>query len=267
MAKIASTKNVSPDIQYLNEKFITDLNASLQKMDHRHIRVCDYDDVVEGCTRNNPEHFKEFSHTHNYKKGDIQEFKTDTDKFIKNSYNIYKANNNQFSLEWIKKISERTGNTDDETGYTFDQFAQSIFNDYSTFYFLFLANVILNIDRYIEKTDYDFLINLFQEFESTDATGLYRIKNHTEIGKIITKWAEDERKNIDYKLGNTTIQNILKNKKNSTRTARTSIRARTERRVVPYGGSKKNRSKKYRSKKITKSKKSRRIKKYKCNII
>ena len=254
MATPASTTKVLND---LNKKFIDDLDASLIKMHKRHERVCDYDGVVEGCKRNNPDHFKTISHPHNYKKGDINEFKTDTDKFITNSYNIYKANNNnQFSSEWVSKISERTGNAD-ETGYTLDQFAQSIFNDYSTFYFLFLANVILNIDYYISKTDYDFLISLFQHLESADATGLYDIKQNTEIGNIMNEWAKDERNNIDYRLGNTTIQNILKNKR-SKRTIGTI--GRTGRRFAPYGG-----SKKYRSKSKSKSKSKRKTKKIKKN--
>ena len=55
---------------------------------------------------------------------------------------------------------------------------------------------------------------MFQAFESSDNTGLFPIAKKSPIGEIFTEYAtEDPNGEIDYRLGNTTISNIIKNEK------------------------------------------------------
>jgi hypothetical protein len=186
-------------IDVLNESFKKAVTSSLKKAYER--KPCPHG---ERCYRKNPEHFKEFSHPSNkYSDGDIAAFKDDTDRFLSLSYRIYEQNGGQFSDAWISKISARTG--DDNT-----QFAQSEYDKYDSFYFLLLANIIMNLGKYEQIYTPEFLKYLLISFESADATGLFDVNRDSTIARKLSEYGVEEF----WLLSNTTILASINNRKN-----------------------------------------------------
>ena len=191
----------------VDDKFLIDIKASLTKAKER--KECKYDNKGKQCYQKNPEHIASFSHKHHYGADDIALFKKDTDRFLENTYNIYACNKYEgFSQKWYIEIGARRG----EEG---AQIYTAIYNEYHSLNFFILANVILHVEDYVQKYGKMFLLNMFQSFESSDNTGLFDINPASPIGKKFTEYATKERdtQQIDYRLGNTTISDIIQNEK------------------------------------------------------
>jgi len=161
--------------------------------------------VGESCYQKNTAHTAKFSHPHNPNVCDIRNFKDETDKFLENSYNIYKCHHNAFSLPWHTEVSANRGSPH-------RQLATMEYNRYDSLIFLMLANILLNLKIYISKYGKDFLLILMQALEASDNTGLFKIEPESPLGKIFTKNAapDPDTGKIDYRLGNTTIRGIIK---------------------------------------------------------
>ena len=181
--------------------FTKDLNSSLLKSRQR--TACKYDGA---CYQQNPAHFSRFSHPTHYTADDITLFKDDTDRFLANTYTIYTCNNKDFSHKWNSEIGARRGEEK-------RQIYTALYDKYDTLIFYILANIALHLKDYIRLYGKDFFIYMFQYFESNDNTGLFVIEPESPIGKIFTKYAPKDRETnkIDYRLGNTTLSNIIKN--------------------------------------------------------
>jgi hypothetical protein len=187
-----------------DKQFLDDIKASLLKAKKR--TACKYDCKGSQCYQTNPRHTAAFSHKHNCNERDIALFKTDTDKFLENTHNIYTCNDNKFSLKWHIEIGARRGEEK-------SQIYTALYNEYDTFIFFILANVTLHLTEYISLYGKAFLLNIFQYFESNDNTGLFPIDPRSELGETFTEYAPKERhtNQIDYRLGNTTLSGIIKN--------------------------------------------------------
>lgn len=200
-------KTIKLDCAEVDAKFLMDIKASLYKAEIR--KECKYDCKGKQCYQTNPKHVSSFSHKHHCGKGDIALFKEDTDRFLKNTYNVYTCNNYKgFSTKWYIEIGARRG-AEGEQIYT------AIYNEFHRLIFFILANVALHVEEYVQEYGKQFLLDMFQSFESNDNTGLFKIEPDSPIGKIFTKYAPEEysTKQIDYRLGNTTISDIIKNEK------------------------------------------------------
>ena len=186
----------------LDKKFIEDVTKSLKFASVRQSNPCRYDKATSACYQRNSEHFSKCSHPIRFCKGDIAAFKPNTDRFLSNSLKIYKANKNDFSLEWLREVGARRG---DES----IQLAQSNFKKYDSFYFLLLANIIINLEDYVDNQHYTpkFLYNLLRTFESADATGLFKVDKESEIAKKLKSGGLDDQESL--LLGNTTIQKCI----------------------------------------------------------
>ena len=198
-------KTIKLDCAEVDTKFLMDIKASLFKAKTR--VPCKYDTKVKQCYQTNPTHIASFSHKHHYDERDIMLFKKDTDRFLKNTYNIYTCNEG-FSQKWYIEIGARRG-AEGEQIYT------AIYNEFHRLNFFILANVALHVEDYVQEYGKKFLLNMFQMFESSDNTGLFPIKEDSTIGQIFKKYAPEEpdTKQIDYRLGNTTLSGIITNEK------------------------------------------------------
>jgi hypothetical protein len=136
--------------------------------------------------------------------GDIERFKEDTDRFLLNTYNIYRCNGNDFSIIWHIEVSADRGEPK-------KQLKTFIFNEYDTFMFYMLANIALNLDDYIEYFGEEFLGNMLFAFETNDNTGLFPIEKNERLKSFFEKNAGIERDTgrIDYRLSNTTLRAIV----------------------------------------------------------
>lgn len=217
--------------------FTKDLNASLLKSRQR--TACKYDGA---CYQQNPAHFSRFSHPTHYIAGDITLFKDDTDRFLANTYTIYTCNNKDFSHKWNSEIGARRGEEK-------RQIYTAFYDKYDTLIFYILANIALHLKDYIRLYGKDFFIYMFQYFESNDNTGLFVIEPESPIGKIFTKYAPKDRETnkIDYRLGNTTLSNIIKNlheKRSSSGGRKKTKRSKSKRSKSKHSKSKRSKSKK-----------------------
>jgi hypothetical protein len=276
MASAAHKAPASPELKAkLDDIFKVHLLQSLKKAAER--SVCPYDKPLplKGCYRENPRHFAECRHQYQHCEGDIQNFKTDTDTFLSDSYNIYVANANahggQFSQQWHSTISARTG--DEKT-----QLAQSNYDVHDSFYFLLLSNIILNINEYIDNyidqpygyidqpygyidqpygyidqpygyidQPYGemFLTTIMHTIENDDTTGLFPLNKDNKSDKKIMRILEDNGV-TDMRLGNTTIEfcikNIIENRKKSPQVASSQSSGpmrsskSSQQRYKPFGG-------------------------------
>jgi hypothetical protein len=200
-------KTIKLDCSDVDAKFLMDIKASLYKAETR--EACKYDCKGKQCYQTNPRHIASFSHKHHCGERDIALFKEDTDRFLKNTYAIYACNNyKDFSTKWYIEIGARRG-AEGEQIYT------AIYNEFHRLIFFILANVALHVEDYVQEYGKKFLLNMFQMFESSDNTGLFPIKEDPAISEIFKKYAPEEpsTKQIDYRLGNTTISDIIKNEK------------------------------------------------------
>jgi hypothetical protein len=251
----------------LDKKFIEDVTKSLNFASVRQSNPCRYDKATSACYQRNSEHFSKCSHPIRFCKGDIAAFKPNTDRFLSNSLKIYKANKNDFSLEWLREVGARRG---DES----IQLAQSNFKKYDSFYFLLLANIIINLEDYVDNQHYTpkFLYNLLRTFESADATGLFKVDKESEIAKKLKSGGLDDQESL--LLGNTTIQKCIEhlyptryNKMNSSGGTK-SIRKKSIRKKSKSKTSRKSRrnsksKSKSKSKRNSKSRRNSKTRKYK----
>jgi hypothetical protein len=197
------------DCSQLDTKFLMDIKASLYKAETR--EACKYDCKGKQCYQTNPRHVASFSHKHHCGERDIELFKKDTDRFLKNTYNIYTCNEG-FSQKWYIEISARRG----EEG---EQIYTAIYNEFHRLNFFILANVVLHVEEYVQEYGKQFLLDIFQAFESSDNTGLFPIEKYVPIREKFTEYATKQPignppiDSIDYRLGNTTISDIIKNEK------------------------------------------------------
>jgi hypothetical protein len=203
MSSSPKNKRVKLDCSSLDEKFVNDIKAGLEKSRGR--APCKYDCVGQSCYQKNTAHAAKFSHPHNPNVCDIHKFKDETDNFLKNSYNIYKCHHNAFSLPWYTEVSANRGSPH-------RQLATMEYNRYDSLIFLMLANILLNLKEYLALYKKDFLLVLMQALEASDNTGLFKIEPESPLGKIFTKNAapDPDTGKIDYRLGNTTIRGIIK---------------------------------------------------------
>ena len=139
--------------------------------------------------------------------GNIKNFKKDTDKFLENTYNIYKCNKNDFSTAWHTKVAADTGIEKNHLK-TFE------FNQYDTFIFYMLANIALHLKEYEDEYGSEFLEGMLAAFETNDNTGLFPIIQFDPIRKLFTGYAPIERESgkIDYRLSNTTLRGLIENR-------------------------------------------------------
>jgi len=198
---ISDTKRRKLSSESLDKQFEVNLTQSLKKAATRQSNNCNYDTEKKACYRKNADHFKECAHKFHYCDGDIHTFKPDTDKFLSVSSKIYKEGNRNFSVRWLSEVGARTG--DEQT-----QFAQSDFNRFDSFYFYFLANLLIHLEEYAEKYTPEFLIVLLTTFESADATGLFTLSRDSQMDKKLKECGVKEH----WLLGNTTIKDCLQKK-------------------------------------------------------
>ena len=217
-----------------DEIFARHLTNSLKKAQTRQDKPCSHSSPNSTCYRKNPKHIAECAHPFHYCMADIAVFKSNTDQFLYDSFQIYKENEGNFSHTWLSKISARTG--DEQT-----QFAQFTYTKFDSFYFMFLANLLLHFEDYITNPKYNypayFLISLLQAFESNDATGLFKVAPDSVFAKQLERYGVREPTYV----GNTTIQECIKNyaseshaggskkRKRSTRKRKTSKRKTSNR--------------------------------------
>jgi len=188
-----------------NTKFVKNIRSTLRKASTRREHKCPYDTKETACYRINRQHIKECAHQFHCSEGDIATFKKDTDTFLSISFEIYNEEKERkgyqdFSISWKSEVGARTG--DEKI-----QFAQSDFKRYDSFYFYFLANLLIHLEEYAEKYTPEFLISLLAEFESSDATGLFTLPIESPMAKKLEYYGVRE----NTLLGNTTIQDCLKN--------------------------------------------------------
>ena len=225
----------------LNEQFITSVSGSLTKAAHRQSHPCQFDKANSVCYRQNREHFEKCAHPFHYCAGDIAEFKQNTDYFLAKTFKIYQHHhehvktNALFSDEWISEVGARRGDTT-------LQLAQSDFSRYDSFYFYLLANIMINLEEYVDKYTPKFLYDLLGTFESADATGLFKLNKESPIAQKMASCGLDAVESL--LLSNTTIQKCIKNenlvhynkvelnggKKKTIRRGRKTIRRKTIRR-------------------------------------
>jgi hypothetical protein len=191
------------DCSKADERFVEDTKASLKKASNR--RQCTYDTKVKTCYQTNEEHLSNFSHNYHFEI-DVAFFKKDVDTFLRNSFNIYKCNNDDFSSAWHSEVGADRG----EEG---RHLKTAIYDKYNTFIFYILANIALHITEYIEMYGEDFLVSMLGSFESNDNTGLFPIIHYSPIRKLFTRYAslEPVSQKIDYRLANTTLMRIIQN--------------------------------------------------------
>ena len=188
----------------LDEIFLEEITMSLTKAASR--KMCKYDCTGNQCYQKNPDHSSKFSHPNKYSMCDISFFKIDADAFLNNSYTIYNCNKEDFSREWYSEMSARRGAKN-------EQIATMEYDKYDSLIFLILANIIVNIEEYIELYGGKFLMSITSALESSDNTGLFYIDPRTELGKIMTKYSPKDpyTHKIDYRLGNSTIHLMVTN--------------------------------------------------------
>ena len=202
-------KTIKLDCAEVDTKFLMDIKASLYKAEKR--VPCKFDTKFKKCYQTNPRHVASFSHKHHCGEGDIALFKRDTDRFLKDTYAIYTCNEG-FSQKWYIEISARRG----EEG---EQIYTAIYNEFHRLNFFILANVALHVEEYVQEYGKRFLLNIFQAFESSDNTGLFPIDKYAPIREKFTEYATKQPignppiDSIDYRLGNTTISDIIKSEK------------------------------------------------------
>jgi hypothetical protein len=187
-----------------DEIFKRHLTNSLKKAQTRQDNPCSHSSSISKCYRKNPPHIAECAHPFHYCTDDIAVFKSNTDQFLNDSYQIYNENKGNFSLPWLSKVSARTG--DEQT-----QFAQFTYTKFDSFYFMFLANLLLHFEDYITNPKYNypsyFLTSLLQAFESNDATGLFKVAPDSIFAQKLASYKVREPTYV----GNTTIQECIKN--------------------------------------------------------
>ena len=207
--RIKLTSPPTGTLEELNEKFDKELTESITKANMR--TACHFD---PNCKRKNPFHFTECSHPKQYCEGDIAIFKEDTDNFIANSFTIYNKSehiNKSLSKPWYDRIKNQPEKT-------IDQFSQSNYKIYNSFYFLLLANIALHLDEYIDQYTSKFMSILLFSLEDSGVTGLFQVKSKSTIGTILLG-CEVRIDNGKLYLSNTTLKECIKNKEEEESTA------------------------------------------------
>lgn len=258
-------------LKELDIKFVSDLYNSLQKADdyageqkREEHAICPHG---ERCYRQNREHRSEY-HQSELFKVDVQNFLTNSKAiFVKNRANPINESAPMFSLVWLLNIGQKGNETEDLKC----QFNQNLQINYESFYFILLANIVENINEYMDQYGADFLIQLLQTFDETSCTGFFE----TPVGSFYAQKLKECRtqrtgeRDDHFIISNTAIQDCIKNIREGIIPSRREERsAQTSRRLSaaahgnkPYsrrpprkGGRKSKRSKRSSNKKRSSSK-------------